>query len=113
MRRKAALLCRKKTGLFRGSAPLRPLRGSRLRRAPSDPLRGRKPSAFALGVLLRKTPGAASPSGFDFAEFRFAKLLGGLGGVWGKPQTPKTKTHGVLVPLALLKNGKGRSKAAR
>jgi hypothetical protein len=37
-----------------------------------NPLRGRKPSAFALGVLLRKTPGSFPPvvCGFDFAEFQ-------------------------------------------
>jgi hypothetical protein len=53
-----------------------------------NPLREPKPLGrfWFCGVLLRKTPGT-------------------LPGVWALPQTPKTKTLCVLVPLALLKNG--------
>jgi hypothetical protein len=35
------------------------------------PLRGRKPSAFALGVLLRKTPGAAFQAVFVLRSLRW------------------------------------------
>jgi hypothetical protein len=45
-----------------------------------NPLRGRKPSAFALGVLRSKTPGTFSQSGFGFAEFaRSANSWASLG----------------------------------
>jgi hypothetical protein len=44
--------------------------------------------------------------GFGFTEFALrANSWASLGEFGAKPQTPKTKTLCVLVPLALLKNG--------